>query len=254
MSGSHGTIGFHRPGDTAVHRLPPEVKVAAAVLLTLAIVLTPRTALPAFGAYLGLVVILAALARVGPLWLARHAAIELPFVLLAVLLPFTAPGPETRVLGMALSVEGLWQGWNIVAKGTLGVLVSLLLAATTSPRDLILGLARLRCPDILVQIAAFMLRYLQVLVDEARRMRIARLSRGYDPRFLWQVKAFAQGLGALFLRAYERGERVYGAMLSRGYTGRMPAVGGPPLAGAAQWTLGLSVPAVAGVVALAAVL
>ena len=58
-----------------------------------------------------------------------------------------------------------------------------------------------------------MLRYLDILADDARRMRVARLSRGYDPRFLWQVKAFAVGVGALFLRAFERGERVYLAMV-----------------------------------------
>ena len=91
-------------------------------------------------------------------------------------------------------------------------------------RDLILGLDRLRCPQILTQIATFMLRYLDVLAGEARRMRVARLSRGDDPRFLWQLRGFAAGVGALFLRAFERGERVYLAMLSRGYDGRMPAV------------------------------
>ena len=68
-----------------------------------------------------------------------------------------------------------------------------------------------------------MLRYLDVLAGEARRMRIARLSRGDDPRFLWQVEASRPGVGALFLRAFERGERVYLAMVSRGYTGRLPA-------------------------------
>ena len=76
-----------------------------------------------------------------------------------------------------------------------------------------------------------MLRYLDILADDARRMRIARLSRGYDPRFLWQVKAFAVSIGALFLRAFERGERVYLAMVSRGYTGRLPRIdqrGGAP--------------------------
>ena len=61
-----------------------------------------------------------------------------------------------------------------------------------------------------------MLRYLDVLVGEARRMRVARISRGDDPRFLWQLRGFAAGIGALFLRAFERGERVYLAMVSRG--------------------------------------
>jgi cobalt/nickel transport system permease protein len=248
------SVSLFRPGDTVVHRLAPEVKIVAAVLSTLAIVLTPREALPAFAAYLGLIAVVALLARVGPWWLLRHATIELPFVLLAVVLPLTGPAPDVRVAGMALSVEGLYAGWNIVAKGTLGVLVSLLLAATTTPRDLILGLTRLRCPDVLVQIATFMLRYLQVLADESHRMKVARLSRGYDPRFLWQARAFAAGIGALFLRAYERGERVYVAMLSRGYTGRLPQVAGVPVASRGQWLAGLVVPALSAAVALAAVL
>jgi cobalt/nickel transport system permease protein len=133
------------------------------------------------------------------------------------------------------------------------VLASLLLAATTTTRDLIHGLDRLRCPQVLTQIATFMLRYLDVLTGEARRMRIARLSRGYDPRFLWQVKAFAVGVGALFLRAFERGERVYLAMVSRGYTGRLPSPEGSA-ATTAQWAAAAVVPVAAGVIAVAAVL
>ena len=78
---------------------------------------------------------------------------------------------------------------------------------------------------MLTQIATFMLRYLDVLVGEARRMRVARISRGDDPRFLWQVRGFAAGVGALFLRAFERGERVYLAMMSRGYRGGCPPRG-----------------------------
>ncbi len=74
----------------------------------------------------------------------------------------------------------------------------------------------------MVTIATLMLRYVDVIVGEARRMRLARISRGHDPRFLWQAGATARGVGALFVRSYERGERVHLAMLSRGWTGRMP--------------------------------
>jgi cobalt/nickel transport system permease protein len=83
-------------------------------------------------------------------------------------------------------------------------------------------------------------------------MRIARLSRGYDPRFLWQAYAFAVGAGALFLRAYERGERVYLAMLSRGYAGRLPGLYGPG-ASPATWAVALSLPAAAAVVLVLAI-
>ncbi|GIF05680.1 cobalt ECF transporter T component CbiQ [Actinoplanes siamensis] len=205
-----------------VHRLAPEVKIVAVLLFTIVVVVTPPAEFPAFAGYLVLLAGVAAVARVPALWLLKRATIELPFVLLAVALPVFGHGERIDWLGLSLSVEGLHGAWNILAKGTLGVLASLLLAATTTMRDLILGLDRLRVPAVFTQIATFMLRYIDVLADDARRMRIARLSRGYDPRFLWQVKAFAVGVGSLFLRSYERGERVYLAMVSRGYTGRLP--------------------------------
>jgi cobalt/nickel transport system permease protein len=229
-----------------VHHLAPEVKVVAALAFTGIVVATPRESLPAFGVYALIIAILAALARIPVAWLAKRSLIELPFVATALLLPFLTSGPRTDLLGMSLAVDGLWAGWNILVKGTLGVLIALTLAATTSARDLLLGLDRLRTPQAITQIALFMLRYLEVLADEARRMRLARLSRLDDPRFLWQVKGFAAGLGALFLRAFERGERVFLAMRSRGYTGRLPAaLHAGSVATARQWVGGAIVPVAA---------
>jgi cobalt/nickel transport system permease protein len=229
-----------------VHHLAPEVKIVVALAFTAIVVATPREALAAFGVYAVLVVALAVFARVPALWLAKRSLIELPFVATALLLPFFTAGERVEVLGVGLAVDGLWAGWNILVKGTLGVLIALLLAATTSARDLLLGLDRLRTPQAMTQIALFMLRYLEVLADEARRMRLARLSRLDDPRFIWQVKGFASGLGALFLRAFERGERVFLAMRSRGYTGRLPAaLHAGSVATARQWATGALVPATA---------
>jgi cobalt/nickel transport system permease protein len=239
--------------DSPVHRAAPHVKTASMVLFTIVVVLTPREELWAFAGYTVLIAVVMGLARVRPGWLLTRSLIEAPFVMFSLVLPFIGTGETVRVLGLTLSVEGLYGAWNILAKGTLGVWASLLLAATTTPRDLILGLDRLRCPQILTQIATFMLRYLGVILEEARRMRIARLSRGYDQRFLWQVKAFGVGIGSLFLRSYERGERVYLAMISRGYTGRLPAVHSAP-AGALQWGAAALLPLAATAIAVATVL
>jgi cobalt/nickel transport system permease protein len=74
-----------------------------------------------------------------------------------------------------------------------------------------------------VQIIGFMIRYLDVVTDEMRRMRIARESRGFSGRGLHAWPVYARTAGALFIRSYERGERVHLAMLSRGYTGATPA-------------------------------
>jgi len=222
------------------------------VLFTIVVVITPREDFWAFAGYAVLIAGVAAAARIRPGWLLKRAAIELPFVLLAIALPFAGHGERITWLGMSLSVDGLYGAFNIVAKGTLGVLASLILAGSTTMRDLILGLDRLRVPTVFTQIATFMLRYLDILTDDARRMRIARLSRGYDPRFLWQVKAFAVSVGALFLRAFERGERVYLAMLSRGYTGRLPRLEHEP-ASARQWAASALLPAAAAGIALVTV-
>ena len=177
--------------------------------------------------------------------------IELPFVAFAFLLPFVARGPQVEVLGLSLSVEGLWGAWNILIKGTLGVAASIIVASTTTMAELVRGLDRLRLPKAFTSIATFMIRYFDVISDEMSRMRIARESRGYDPRFLWHAKALAQSAGALFIRSYERGERVYLAMLSRGYTGEMPAFVSTA-ASPAMWLAACCVPAVALAICVAA--
>jgi cobalt/nickel transport system permease protein len=143
-----------------------------------------------------------------------------------------------------LSVPGLWGAWNILAKGTLGVAASVLLAATTELRDLLLGLQRLRMPPLLVQIASFMLRYGDVIADELARMRIARESRGFRARGPRAWGVLARTAGALFIRTYERGERVHLAMMSRGYTGAMPVLDGSA-ATRLQWSSAMALPVTA---------
>lgn len=214
---------LYREGTSPVHRLAPQVKIVSALAMVLCVVATPRTEFWAFGGYLVVLLVVWAVARIPVRWFAARALIELPFVVLALLLPFVGGGPQVSVLGVSVSSAGALAGWNILVKGTLGVLVSLTLAATTPQRDLILGLHRLRVPSLLITIATLMLRYVQVIVDEARRMRVARICRGHNPRFLWQVGATARGIGTLFIRSYERGERVHIAMVSRGWSGVLPS-------------------------------
>src|SRR5689334_5090682 len=234
---------LYLPGRSPVHRLPAEVKIVAALLGAICVVATPRAAFGMFAGHLAVLAVVWGIAAIPPGWILRRAVIELPFVVLAVLLPATGPDPRIDLLGVALSEPGLLGAWNIVVKGTLGVLISLTLAATTPLRDLLLGMQRLRAPALVVTIATLMLRYTDLIVAEAARMRRARLSRGHDPRFLWQAGATARGVGALFVRAYERGERVHLAMLARGWAGRMPRRS-DAAATPRQWALGLA-PAVA---------
>ncbi|MET8676954.1 cobalt ECF transporter T component CbiQ [Streptomyces sp. NPDC004647] len=235
---------LYRQGRSPVHRLPPHCKIAAVVCFVLVVVSTPREAVWAFGLYAVLLGAVAALARIPAGLLLRRLLIEVPFVAFAVLMPFVAEGPYVDVLGLSLSESGLWGAWNILAKGTLGVAASVLLASTTELRSLLLGLQRLRLPPLLVQIASFMIRYGDVIADEMRRMKIARTSRGFEARGVRQWGVLAKSAGALFIRSYERGERVHLAMVSRGYTGSMP-VTDEVTATRAQWSSAAALPAAA---------
>lgn len=251
MGGVHGH-SLYRHGQSPVHRLAPEAKLVALVLFVLAVVSTPRGAFWAFAVDGALVVIVAAAAGIGALTLARRMAVELPFLLFALFLPFIGQGERTEVLGLSLSVAGLWGAWNILVKGSLGVAASVVLASTTTVPELLRGLDRLRMPKVITGIMSFMIRYGDVITDEMRRMKVARQSRGYDPKWLWQARAVAASAGALFIRSFERGERVHVAMLARGYTGALPDTALGDDAPTGGWGAALAVPAVAAAAATVA--
>lgn len=246
----HGHLVVH--GASAVHRAPAEVKVSATLLFVLGVVLTPPEAFGGFALHAAIVAAAARAARVPLRTLLPRLGIEVPFVAFAAFLPLVGGGERVDVGPLSLSVSGLWAAWNIVAKATLGVLAAALLSATTEIPDLLVGLRRLRVPAPIVAIAAFMTRYLDVLAGQMARMQIARISRGDDPRFLWQARAVAATSGTMFVRSYERGERIYLAMCARGFDGGSPVLDLSPPARAPHWLAGL-LPGLAAVGVAAAV-
>ncbi len=233
---------LYRDGDSVVHTAPAEVKVVGLVTFVLAVVATPREMIWPFALYALIVLVVWRVARIPLRWILPRMLIEAPFIVLAVLLPFAEGGERVAVAGLHLSVAGLWAAWGIVIKGTLGVAASLTVAATTSARELPLALSRLGMPALVTSMLVLMIRYIDLLSAEVTRMRMARVSRGDSPRALHQAGAIAKGVGALFLRSYERGERVYLAMTSRGFDGRVPelaVVGAGPRASGRQWAFAL---------------
>ena len=220
MGAGHGHR-LHYHGHSAVHRAPAHLKILTLVGFMLIVVATPREWYPVFAGYLLLLLGVVAVSRVPFGYLAKRMVIEVPFLVFAALVPFVATGPQVEVLGVSVSEPGLPAAWGLAAKGTLGVLASLTLAATTEPSDVLAGLKRLRMPALIVQIMGFMIRYLDVVTADLGRMLVAMRSRGVNPRSPRHWPALARTLGALFVRSYERGERVHLAMLSRGYDGTM---------------------------------
>ncbi len=171
----------------------------------------------------------------------KRALIEIPFIFFAILMPFFGTGEKFEIVGVEVYREGLLAGTSIVVKGTLGVLAAVILSTTTTAREILRGLERLKLPAVMVQIASFMLRYVNVISDEMERMKVARESRGFVATGIKHWKVLATSAAALFIRSYERGERVHLAMLSRGFDGNLPSLAIDKVT-ARHWVSALSVP------------
>jgi cobalt/nickel transport system permease protein len=220
------------------------VKVVALLVFVLAVVVLPPDAFWAYFLSGCLLVGVMIVAELPGGFVARRMLVEVPILIFALMLPFFGQGETTDVLGLTLSVEGLWGAWTILAKATLGVGASIVVSATTTIPDILRGLDRIRVPRVITAIAGFMVRYMDIVAGEFSRRRVAMAARGYEPRWLWQNGPLAQSAGSLFIRSFERGERVHQAMVARGFTGRMPVFGDRP-ATTREWWIGLSVPLVA---------
>ncbi|GAA4405062.1 cobalt ECF transporter T component CbiQ [Fodinibacter luteus] len=249
--GTGHTARLHVDGSSALHRLPPHAKLVGLVLFVLAVVSVPAGAPLVLAGLLGVAALTLASTAVAWRHLLPRLAVALPVVVFALVLPFVATGPHEQLGPVTVSTSGLAAAWSVLAKGLTGVLAAVAFAVTTRPTDLVAALQRLRAPDLVVIVLSFMVRYLGVVTDELGRMRVARESRAFRGRGVRAWPVLAAGSGALFVRSYERGERVHLAMLSRGFTGRLPVVTALT-ATPAQWVLAVT-PAVVAATASVAV-
>jgi cobalt/nickel transport system permease protein len=229
---------FDRYHDTGsgLHRLDPRVKVIATVGFILSNALLPDGAWLAFG--LSWLFLLGAnlLSNLGIGFTLKRSLVALPFALIALTVLFSIPGKPLssfQFLWWELTItdDGLLRYVSILIRSWLSVQMAILLVAVARFPDLIHALEHLRVPAILTTIIAFLYRYLFVLADEVFRLMRARESRaaamaGARPggSVTWRARVAGHMAGQLFLRSYERSDRIYNAMLARGYAGHMQTV------------------------------
>lgn len=224
--------------------MPAHIKILSGLLFIIVAVATPIANWFAYMSFFTVILIAILLAKLPLKTVALRSLIEIPFVLFAFLMPFFGTGETVTFYGLTLYENGILAGLGIIAKGTLGILTAILLSSTTTAREILRGLEGLKVPTLIIQIATFMLRYTNVVNDEMERMRIARASRGFEATGVKHWRVLGQSAGALFIRSYERGERVHLAMVSRGYQGMMPQIESR-LTSRKDFLLGFSLPLIA---------
>ena len=222
----HSFLDQYSDRDSFIHRLDPRTKFVTTLLFILAVLLTPPDRWPAFGLYFALLATLLLLSRVPVSYVFKRSLVIIPFVLvIAIFVPFFKEGEVAGSYNIwlwqvSVTYNGLQVLWNILAKAWLSILSLILLTSTTKLANLLKGLEQLRMPRVMVMVLSFMYRYLFVLVDQVMRMKQARDSRNFGGQWLWQIRTIGNMIGTLFIRSYERGERVYAAMVARGFDGQ----------------------------------
>jgi cobalt/nickel transport system permease protein len=202
----------HSAGTGPLHRLDARIKLVAALGFVLIVVATPIgswTALGIEGLSLAFIVGLAGIPprELGRRWLAF-------FVLVGFLALMVAPANPAR------AKFGMWMVTStILIKNSLALLTMLVLAGTTPFHNLLAALRKLGTPAVLVATLQFMDRYRHVLMSELDRMTTARRARTFDRRDSLAWGLLTGLIGMLFLRTFERAERVHGAMVARGWDG-----------------------------------
>lgn len=226
----------YHENESFVHRLDPRVKVVTTVVFILSNALLPDGAWVAFGLSWLFLLLANLLSRLGLGFTFKRSLVALPFALIALTVLFSIPGKPVssfHVLFWDLTITdaGLLRFVSILIRSWLSVQMAILLVAVARFPDLIHALEHLHVPGILTTIIAFLYRYLFVLADEVFRLMRARESRSAAApgkrsggSVAWRAGIAGHMAGQLFLRSYERSDRVYNAMLARGYTGHMETI------------------------------
>ncbi len=210
--------------NTPWHAIAPRTRLLCALLFVFAVVLTPNGHWKTWAVYgIGLLSLIL-IARLTITELLKRLAVEFAFIGVVLVGTLFREGGQVIWSWGILKITTV--GLTILASVSIKAMLSLtmlnLLTLTTSVPALLHGMKELRIPPLLVATLASMYRYIGVLIAEFEAMRRAALSRNLMNNNRSIRLVVGNTIGALFIRTYERGNRIHQAMLSRGYQGIPP--------------------------------
>ncbi|MFC1749496.1 cobalt ECF transporter T component CbiQ [Pseudomonadota bacterium] len=213
-------IDRHAHVESAIQRWDPRYKIVGLFTLIFSIALLKSIPLVMIGLVISVVLLL--LSRI-PLdfvygGMKLVVIFLLPFFLI---LPLSYPGETSfELLGMSFAMEGLRLSVLIVVKAIAIVLIAYAIFGSRRFDINMIALQHLKCPSVVVQMMLFTYRYIFLFLQEMRRMDTAMKARGFEKKpNMYTLKVMGGFVGTLLVRSFERTERIYKAMLSKGYNG-----------------------------------
>lgn len=220
----HTHIDRYAGLSSPVHVLDARAKLVTALAFVFLVVLTPDGWFLSFGAYALLIWTAIFASRVPKGYILQRSLTIFPFALAAsVFVPFITPGPvlwsfDWGLLSGQVTTTGLTRFVSISLKALVSFFATVALVATTPFGDLMKAAGELGLPSRMVVVLSFMYRYLFLIIDETAHMLLARNLRGEGGRSF--IRASGGIVGALLVRSFEHADRLYFAMLLRGYEGK----------------------------------
>ena len=223
-------------GHSPIHSIDSRVKVLVTLAFIISNALLPDGAWIAFALAWGFILTANVFSQLGIGFTFRRSFIALPFALAAITVLFSIPGQAVSsfhflMWNFTITDAGLLRFVSIVVRSWLSVQMAILLVAVTEFPKIVHALNHLRVPTIITVIISFLYRYLFVLADEVLRLLRARQARSAavagksaGGSVMWRARIAGHMAGQLFLRSYERSDRIYNAMLSRGYKGELMTI------------------------------
>jgi cobalt/nickel transport system permease protein len=223
----HDFIDHHRIGDSIVHKFDPRLKIIVMFFYILAVVLT------GFDHFVYLIyltfflLILSLMSKISLFhFLLKLMRIYPMFFFVSLLILFVPSSSPVYFQWFFVKVyqDGLQKFILINLKSVIIMLMSLLLMSTTDYMLLLKGLEKFRIPKIFLAILSFLYRFMFLLIDEIERIWMAYRSRYIELSFWKQLNYMGKKIVVLFVRAYERGERIYLSMDARGFMGEIKTI------------------------------
>jgi cobalt/nickel transport system permease protein len=205
---------------TVIHRLHPGVKLLTTLVFIVVTASFRKYDLIALLPLFLYPVVLISLAELPAGYLLKRLLIAIPFVLFVGI--FNPLFDQTPLLQIgAVSISGGWISFiSILIRVALTVLAALILIATSGMYEIAAMLLKMKIPRIFVVQLLFLYRYLSVLIEETSRTLRAYSLRSFHEKGL-AFKVWGSLAGQLLLRTIHRAERIYQAMLCRGFTGEI---------------------------------
>ena len=210
-------------GNSPIHSLDPRVKVAALFPFIIVVATAGELLVPFLALALGVILLLFSRLNLKAV-LGRLYPVNLFIIFLWLVLPFTVEGREVFARGgLVLTAEGLFLALSITLKANAILLSTITLVGTIPVFRLAHTLRSLKIPEKLVNLFFFCYRYISVLHQDYSALHNAMKVRAFKPRTdVRTYRSYAYLIGMLVVRSYDHSDKIYQAMLCRGFKGRFP--------------------------------